>query len=434
MASTLLLSRSSKQRRTGIGERKAVLSGAIALLLAFSVSAAQSAEARHRHHGSSSKHHHSLRHHLAGIGRHLLGRRHRGAHQHVAARIHHEIGMLVLTENGETVVDKMSSNEFNPASVVKVITAYGALSKFGPNHRFNTDIYMDGELDHETGILNGDLYLKGCDPDFEKQDAEAVARALKQQGVKEIRGKLIVDPKFSYRSDPNPHNSAASVARIFRSGNVACRLPIDKGAAVGAVPENAEHIGQFESETLRETLKRVLSFSLNRVAEQIGRTIGGVDELENIVSQEAGLAPGSLKLASASGLGQSRVKPRDMMLILKSLRGKLQANGLDYQDIFPVAGIDPGTLDERFTAPEERGSVVAKTGTLPGTDGGTSALAGMCSAQQENLYFVIFCWHGSVPAFRHQQDEIIRQLQARHGGPKPLEYRRVPGDQEVQLN
>lgn len=66
--------------------------------------------------------------------------------------------------------------------------------------------------------------------------------------------------------------------------------------------------------------------------------------------------------------------------------------------------------------------MVAKTGTLPGTDGGASALVGMFRSRKEDLYFVIFCWRGSVVSFRHQQDELIRRLQARRGGPKPFEY------------
>ena len=37
----------------------------------------------------------------------------------------------------------------------------------------------------------------------------------------------------------------------------------------------------------------------------------------------------------------------------------------------PVAGIDPGTLEDRFTGLPWRGSVIAKTGTLTlRTDGG----------------------------------------------------------------
>lgn len=399
-----------------------------ASLLVFSMLSFPEVEARNRvsHVISNRQQHKSQRHFSSNSRRQSNSRRARKSRRDpvVRARPQQEVGVLVLTESGETLVDRLSSMEFNPASAIKIITTYGALTTFGPDHRFTTDLYLDGTMDSGTGIFKGDLYLKGCDPDFEHKDAAELARGLSEAGIKQIDGKLIVEPNFSYRSSPNALASANSLLKIWRGHKVSVR----NGAAVGKVSDTAQSAGQFESEPLRDTLKRMMSYSLNGVAEQIGRTVGGVRRLEEIVSREAGLNPGTLKLASASGLGKSRVKPRDMMLILKSLRTRLQSAGMDYQDIFPVAGIDRGTMDERFTAPTERGSVVAKTGTLPGTDGGTSALVGMFRSQQEDCYFVIFCWKGSVSSFRQQQDNMIRQLQAQRGGPKPFEYNKMqPG-------
>jgi len=386
------------------------------------------AEARHRishvvhhkHHTKHSRHlsHGRKHHHVA-----RTSRKHsrRGRIAAARPRIHQEIGALVLSENGETVLDQLSTMEFNPASAVKIITTYSALSKFGPQYRFTTDLFLDGTMDAGTGVFRGDLYVKGFDPDLDHKDAEALARLLADAGINQVDGKMIVEPNFSYRSSPNALGSAKSVLKIWRGAKDA-KVIVKNGAAVGPAPTTVESAGQFESEPLKDTLKRMMSYSQNGVAEQIGRTVGGVDKVQEIVTQDAGLTPGSLKLASASGLGRSRVKPKDMMQILKSLRTRLVANNLDYQDIFPVAGIDKGTLDERFTGAAERGSVVAKTGTLPGTDGGTSALVGMFRAQEQDFYFVIFCWKGSVSSFRNQQDNMIRALQAKRGGPKPFEY------------
>lgn len=390
------------------------------------------AEARHRvshvihHHTNSAKHHGKTKSSHVKKGR-TAARSSKGSRKakvaHVA-RPRQEIGALVHSESGETVLDQLSTMEFNPASAVKIITTYSALSTFGPDYRFKTAVLTDGILDPESGVLQGDLYVTGNDPEFDHKDAEALSRTLVEAGIKEVDGKILVDPTFSYRSSPNPLSSAKALVKIWRSARPDSRVTSRMGAAVSPPPTTGENIGSIESETLRETLKRMMSYSQNGVAEQIGRTVGGVRKVESIVTEEAGLPAGSLKLASASGLGQSRVKPKDMMRILKSLRTKLQASKLDYQDIFPVAGIDPGTLDKRFTDAQERGSVVAKTGTLPGTDGGTSALVGMFRAQEQDFYFVIFCWKGSVSGFRQQQDNMIRALQAKRGGPKPFQYSR----------
>lgn len=375
---------------------------------------------RSKTHGSKQHVSHSKRGKYVARG----SKRHKRTSVAHVARPRQEVGALVLSESGEVILDQLSTMEFNPASAVKIITTYSALATFGPEYRFKTNLFLDGTIEPGTGVFKGDLYVQGNDPEFDHRDAEALEKVLVDAGIKEIDGKMLVDPSFSYRSCPNPLISGKSLLKIWRSVKADERVAVRSGVAVAAAPSTAENIGSIESETLRETLKRMMSYSQNGVAEQIGRTVGGVRKVEQIVTEEAGLAPGSLKLASASGLGQSRVKPKDMMQILKSLRSRLQLSKLDYQDVFPVAGIDPGTLDERFTGTHERGSVVAKTGTLPGTDGGTSALVGMFRAQEEDFYFVIFCWKGSVSSFRHQQDNMIRAMQAKRGGPKPFQYSR----------
>lgn len=363
-----------------------------------------------------------MRHHKGMSSHKSVGRVHRGRHhQKVAVRYRprQAVGALVMSENGDIVHNQLSDVEMNPASVVKIVTAYGALQTFGPNHQFTTNLLTDGEIDEETGIFNGDIYVQGSDPDFDRADADYLSQTLIEQGIKQVNGKLLVGADFSYGSDPNPGRSGNSLARVWRKDGISFK----KGAAIGAAPEDAEKIGELRSEMLRDTLKEMLSFSQNRVAEQIGHSVGGVRKLEEMVTQDVGLAPGSLKLATASGLGINRVKPSTMLVVLKALRTRLQSEGMDFQDILPVAGIDRGTLDDRFTGATERGSVVAKTGTLPGTDGGASALAGMFRSQDQNFYFVIFCWKGSVVGFRHQQDQLIRQLQAQFGGPKPFNYK-----------
>lgn len=345
----------------------------------------------------------------------------RKSKRHFVFRQQPQVGCLFVSETGETICDTLSDVEFNPASVAKLVTAYGAIKTFGLEHRFATTLSSDGKLDEATGVLTGNLYLEGNDPDFDKNDALNLRQRLADCGIKRITGKLVASPEFSFGSVGDPTWSAKNLARIL-SGRGKDRVVL-RGATVGKSPEGARIICRHESEPLRETLKEMLSYSLNNVAEQIGRCAGGVQRLEEMVSAEAGLESGALKLASASGLGKNRVKPKDMLLVIKSLRSELKRSGLDLQDICPVAGVDPGTLDERFTDPSERGSVVAKTGTLPGTDGGASALAGMFRTQKDDVYFVIFCWRGSVNCFRQQQDELIRRMQAARGGPKQFQYK-----------
>ncbi|MGH9902282.1 MAG: D-alanyl-D-alanine carboxypeptidase, partial [Pyrinomonadaceae bacterium] len=92
-------------------------------------------------------------------------------------------------------------------------------------------------------------------------------------------------------------------------------------------------------------------------------------------------------------------------------------------DIMPVAGIDPGTLQKRYSFSPGRGSIIAKTGTLIRTDGGASALVGQFRTQGgETLLFVIFNQRGSVWRFRSVQDALVASLQNARGGPAPFAY------------
>ena len=113
-----------------------------------------------------------------------------------------------------------------------------------------------------------------------------------------------------------------------------------------------------------------------------------------------------------------------MMKIFRELRVELNKHGLLPSAIMPVAGIDPGTLEDRFTGVTWRGSVIAKTGTLVRTDGGASSLVGqMQAANGEILLFVIMNQRGSVWRFRENQDYLVMLTQNSRGGPKPFAYK-----------
>jgi D-alanyl-D-alanine carboxypeptidase/D-alanyl-D-alanine-endopeptidase (penicillin-binding protein 4) len=111
-----------------------------------------------------------------------------------------------------------------------------------------------------------------------------------------------------------------------------------------------------------------------------------------------------------------------MMKIFRALRDELAKNKLSPSDIMPVAGVDPGTLQKRYTSGPSRGSVIAKTGTLIRTDAGASALVGqMHTRTGETLLFVIFNQRGNVLRFRENQDSLVWQMQSLRGGPSPFD-------------
>ena len=160
------------------------------------------------------------------------------------------------------------------------------------------------------------------------------------------------------------------------------------------------------------------------MAERIGDSLGGTEAVMRQLTTTLGIPPEEIQLGSLSGLGINRVTPRAMMKILRGLRNELQKNKLSPSDIMPVAGIDPGTLEDRFSGPAWKGSVIAKTGTLARTDGGASSLVGqMRTRNGDTLLFVIMNQRGNVIRFRSNQDYLVMLVQNSRGGPKAFNYK-----------
>ena len=98
-----------------------------------------------------------------------------------------------------------------PASTLKVLTTLAALDVLGKDFRFKTKLIHTGTFDAKTGILNGDLIIVGSgDPSLESENysnekapvTDVWARALKDKGVKEIKGRIIGDASALERAVP----------------------------------------------------------------------------------------------------------------------------------------------------------------------------------------------------------------------------------------
>ena len=355
-------------------------------------------------------------------------------------------GVLIETLDGKIVSSQSENVPLNPASAVKLATALAALKSFGPQHRFTTGFWTDGTFDKATGQIQGNLYLSGRDPSFHFEHAVMIARQLNNMGIRSVSGDLIISPGFTMnfhgsalRSgellydtlDATLRSSEATRAWTFERTTLGDQANLQTVPTVavmgevqiGSVAPAARLLLTHKSSQLTSILKVLLCYSNNFMAERIGDSLGGVESVERQLTKDLGIVPGELRLASLSGLGVNRVTPRAMMKVFRSLRTELQKHRLTAADIMPVAGIDPGTLEDRFTGPPWQGSVIAKTGTLVRTDSGASSLVGqMRTARGETLLFVIFNQQGNVSRFRRNQDYLVMQVQSSRGGPKAFSY------------
>jgi len=355
-------------------------------------------------------------------------------------------GILVETLAGQTVRAEAADQFFNPASAIKLATALGALQTFGPQHRFSTVVWASGTLDQATGTLTGNLIVSGRDPSFHDEHAVELAREMNRLGIRTVTGDLIVAPLFTMNFSPSSQRSGdrlydtldaerrpAAATRAwydarFLRGDRTPLQTIPSVAVLGAVyteavPPGARQLLTHRSIALVDVLKVLLCYSNNFMAERLGDTLGGAAGVQQFLISKVGLSPAEVSLASTSGLGINRLSPRAMLKVYRALLAELEKHELSPADIMPVAGIDPGTLQKRFTSATARQSVIAKTGTLNHTDGGASALVGQMRTQTgETLLFVIFQQYGSAWRFRTIQDQLVSEIQWSRGGPAPFAY------------
>jgi len=354
-------------------------------------------------------------------------------------------GVLIESLDGNVVVETNSTQVFNPASNVKVATAYAVLKTFGPDFRFSTLVYTDGAIDRSTGTLNGNVYISGKDPMFGFQHAVTLADELNKLGVRSVTGDLIVTDNFAmnysgsslasgqslFASMDSSRRSAAATRSwlnyLSYSGRYSQANSIPSVSFSGSVyaqpiPSSLQLLFTHESAPIREIIKATLCYSNNFLSERLGDMIGGPYAVARVVHLNANVQPGEFSLQTSSGLGFNRVTPNAMMLLLRALRSDLARYKMTFADIMPVAGIDKGTLENRFDADFATGSVVGKTGTLGQTDAGVSSLAGEINTRNGKYLFVLFNQRGSVARFRAFQNSYVSLVQSQFGGPQPMPY------------
>ncbi len=356
-------------------------------------------------------------------------------------------GFIVSTLGGEILAEHNADRLFNPASVTKIATTLTAISKLGSDFRFRTTLYTDGVFDASTGTLKGSLYLVGSsDPAFFYENAMLIADQLNRSGIYTVEGDLVVLGQFYFnfsasrdasakalRSTWNPSSWNASAKSAYsrfqtmrpvevQSNGMAQQPSLNiLGEVKTDVYVNTSTLNQLAVHTslpLIRVLKALNDFSNNWMAAAIGNLVGGPDAVQRFLEKEVGFRGEELNIATSSGLGANQISPRGTIKMLRKLVAYLDKSKLGMADFLPVAGIDAGTLQRRFTD-AYRGSVVAKTGTL----NGVSALAGIAYTRTKGpLLFVIYNRGGSVASFRAVQDETLKKIITLYGGPVSVQY------------
>ncbi|MCC7228626.1 MAG: D-alanyl-D-alanine carboxypeptidase/D-alanyl-D-alanine-endopeptidase [Burkholderiaceae bacterium] len=122
------------------------------------------------------------------------------------------LSLVVQEIGGPRLIDINGAQPRNPASVMKLVTTYAAISQLGPDYVWRTDFLTTaGRLADAQGVLAGPLYLRaGGDPLLMLQDVWRLLRDLRLRGIREIP-EIVIDRSLfaDVTIDPGAFDGAA---------------------------------------------------------------------------------------------------------------------------------------------------------------------------------------------------------------------------------
>lgn len=135
------------------------------------------------------------------------------------------LSMVVHELDGARLASVNADVPRNPASVMKTVTTWAALSGLGPEYTWRTAFYVppNARIDAE-GTLTGPLYLKaGGDPLLTTEELWSLLRELRLRGVKNVSevvvdrsrfGDVSLDPGAFDGAGDRPYNAAPDAMMV----------------------------------------------------------------------------------------------------------------------------------------------------------------------------------------------------------------------------
>lgn len=335
--------------------------------------------------------------------------------------------------NGETLFAWGATMPRPPASVEKLYTSVAALTRFGPNAHFHTEVRATGALGSD-GIWHGDLYLRGDgDPTFGStafnrtwelglgSTPDPLIAAVRRTGIRSLDGEVIGDPTlFDDHVGPPSSNFEADLTDM---GGELAGLTFDHGSSTGKLtpgalaaskfavalrkahvfakatpitartPRHAKLLAAVASPPLSKIVRLMDVPSDDFYAETLtkdlgarfgsgGTTAAGARVIGDLIRSGYGIHP---RIVDGSGLSrEDRSSPADVVALLRELQGTSVGQQLSLA--LPTVGID-GTVRTIAEGTAADGACIAKTGTLDNV----TNLAGYCTAHGQRLIaFALF--------------------------------------------
>src|SRR2546421_9658340 len=218
-------------------------------------------------------------------------------------------GVLIETLDGKRLLASLNAEAaFNPASLLKLATSLVALKKLGANYRFQTRIYLEGDVDGKK-TSQGRLYVSSSDPTFGDAGASLIAKELKARGVDRL-SEVVVSPEFCFNFDNSAEESADRLAKALKLGNPKTSV---------AMEVSGQLILTVNSNPLSDILLYMNARSSNFMAEKVGALIGGAGGVQQFLVDELKLPANEVTIATVSGREHNRLSPRDLLTVIRAL-------------------------------------------------------------------------------------------------------------------
>ncbi len=365
-------------------------------------------------------------------------------------------GVYVESASGAILLAQAADEPVHPASVSKVPTTLALLRKLGPDFRFTTRFVATGPV--QDGVLRGDLLIENDgNPSLVDEDALAIARELNGLGIVRVSGALRLQGPMIFNWEPDDGRrmqralsgfTSASAWETVSSWSLSRAQPAAQSAAdirpaVGFGEAQASAISPSNAPASIADIARAVPLLVHRSQPLLPLIKSLNDYSNNVFAPLAAVAGGPAAVQELSrtllppqmreeivlgdGAGAdpaNRMSPRVAVRLLRELEKQLAASGHALFDILPVAGVDAGTLEQRFRGAGETGCVVGKTGTF-GSYGASALIGAIRAGDGTTIYFAILNHGVPVSSARHRQDRFVRLLLARFKA-RPWPYERDP--------
>ena len=352
---------------------------------------------------------------------------------------------------GRAIYSEDASVPRVPASVEKLYTTAAALEHFRPQGTIPTDVLGAATVDPATGVLTGNLYLRGNgDPSFDAKAAGLLADILiERTGITEVEGRVIGDETLwdGLRGPPSEGFRTSSYvgplsALTFNRGFTGKRRPlfqaspplyaakaftaalrrrgvaVRRSARAGATPAAAVALAGLNSPAVQNLVASMNVPSDNFIAETLLKALGARFGSGGTTSAGAAVVRANAArlgirttVVDGSGLSRSnRTAPKAVTALLTAMDESPEL-AEPFELSLPVAG-RTGTLHDRLRGSAARDVCRAKTGTLSNM----SALAGYCETPRGGKIAFAFLMNYVSPwTARRIQDRMTDAL-ARYSG------------------